>query len=133
MVRGYGFRSAVLAQTPRSPNGNERCNEMARDRGNQRLQNMRADPARAARVAAIREGMREMDRQYAIDLAAIRKAAALTQTDLAARLGISQGSVSKIEGQQDWLLSTLADYMRAAGVENARLAVTVNGEDMDFT
>ncbi|MDP7732656.1 MULTISPECIES: helix-turn-helix domain-containing protein [Mycobacterium] len=106
---------------------------MARDRGNQRLQNMRADLQRGARVAAISKGMREMDRRYAINLAAIRKAAALTQTDLAARLGISQGSVSKIEGQQDWLLSTLADYMRAVGVANTRLAVTVNGEDMEFT
>jgi len=125
--------ASALARTRRSRNGNEKCNEMARDRGNQRLQDMRADAQRAARVAAIREGMREVDRQYAINLAAIRKAAALTQTDLAARLGISQGSVSKIEGQQDWLLSTLADYMRAAGVENARMAVTVNGEDMNFT
>ncbi len=76
--------------------------------------------------------MREMDRQYAVNLAAIRKAAALTQQDLAQRLGISQGSVSKIEGQEDWLLSTLADYIRAAGVENARIAVTVNGQDMEF-
>lgn len=106
---------------------------MAKDRGNQRLRRMREDPERAARVAVIREGMREMDRHYAVNLAAIRKAAALTQTEIATRLGISQGSVSKIEGQQDWLLSTLADYMRAAGVENARLAVTVNGEDMEFT
>ena len=106
---------------------------MVKDRGNERLRQMRSDPHRAARVAAIREGMREMDRQYAINLAAIRSAAALTQTEMARRLGISQGSVSKMEGQQDWLLSTLADYIQAAGVENARLAVTVNGQDMEFT
>jgi DNA-binding XRE family transcriptional regulator len=101
-------------------------------RGNERLKQMRSDPKRVARVAAIREGMREMDRQYAVNLAAIRKAAALTQVQLAQRLGISQGSVSKLEGQEDWLLSTLADYIRAAGVENARIAVTVNGQDMEF-
>ncbi len=103
-----------------------------RHRGNERLKQMRSDLQRAVRVAAIRDGMREMDRQYAVNLAAIRKAAALTQQDLAQRLGISQGSVSKIEGQEDWLLSTLADYIRAAGVENARIAVTVNGQDMEF-
>lgn len=93
---------------------------------------MRADPGRAARVAEIREGMREMHRQYAINLATIRHAAALTQTEMAQRLGISQGSVSRMEGQGDWLLSTLADYTRAAGVGNARIAVTVNGQDMEF-
>lgn len=106
---------------------------MARGRGNERLRQMRLDPGRAARVADIREGMREMDRQYAINLATIRQAAALTQTEMAQRLGISQGSVSRMEGQGDWLLSTLADYMRAAGVENARIAVTVNGQGMEFT
>jgi hypothetical protein len=29
-------------------------------------------------------------------------------------------------------LSTLGAYIRAAGVENARIAVTVNGQDMEF-
>lgn len=67
-------------------------NEMARDRGNQRLQNMRADPQRAARVAAIRKGMREMDRQYAINLAAIRKAAGV-DTD---RLGRTAGDQPRL-------------------------------------
>lgn len=35
-----------------------------RDRGGERLRRLLADPERAAEVARIREGMREMDRVY---------------------------------------------------------------------
>jgi DNA-binding XRE family transcriptional regulator len=77
-----------------------------RPRGNERLQKMRADPERATRVAAIREQMREMDHTYALNLAAVRRAAALTQIELSQRLGVGQGAISKIENQDDWLLST---------------------------
>lgn len=103
-----------------------------RARGNERLQQMRADPERATRVAAIREQMREMDRDYAVNLAAIRRAAALTQIELSHRLGIGQGAVSKLENQDDWLLSTLAGYIKAAGADDARLVITINGQDMEF-
>jgi DNA-binding XRE family transcriptional regulator len=93
---------------------------------------MRADPARAARVAAIREQMREMDHSYAVNLAAIRRAAALTQIELSQRLGVGQGAISKLENQDDWLLSTLASYIKAAGAQDARLVVTINDQDMEF-
>ena len=52
-----------------------------------------------------------------IDLAAIRRTAGLTQTELAANLGVGQAQVSKIERQDDMLLSTLASYLAALGVE----------------
>jgi DNA-binding XRE family transcriptional regulator len=103
-----------------------------RPRGNERLQKMRADPERAPRVAAIREQMREMDRAYAINLAAVRRAAALTQIELSQRLGVGQGAISKLENQDDWLLSTLAGYIKAAGAQDARLVVTINGQDIEF-
>jgi transcriptional regulator with XRE-family HTH domain len=51
-----------------------------------------------------------------IDLAAIRRAAGLTQTELAARLGVGQAQVSKIERQDDMLISTLASYLVGLGV-----------------
>ena len=101
------------------------------DKGGKRLRERLADPERAKRVAEIREGMREMDRIYAMNLAMVRKAAELTQEDLAARLGKGQAAVSKIERQSDLLLSTLASYIHAAGAD-AELVVTVAGRELRF-
>lgn len=52
-----------------------------------------------------------------IDLAAIRRATRLTQTELAAKLGVGQAQISKIERQGDMLISTLASYLTALGVD----------------
>lgn len=101
------------------------------DKGGQRLRRTLADPNHAQRVAEIREGMREMDRIYAMNLAMIRKAAQLTQEDLAARLGKGQAAVSKLERQNDLLLSTLASYIHAAGAQ-AQLVVTVAGKELRY-
>ena len=81
------------------------------DKGGQRLRRKLADPAYAGRIAEIREGMGDMDKSYAMNLAVIRKAAQLTQKDLATRLGKGQAAVSKLERQHDLLLSTLASYI----------------------
>jgi transcriptional regulator with XRE-family HTH domain len=50
-----------------------------------------------------------------IDLAAIRRATGLTQTQLAANLGVGQAQISKVERQDDMLISTLASYLKAVG------------------
>ena len=60
-----------------------------------------------------------------IDLAAIRRAAGITQEQLAERLGVRQGQISRTERQAD-PLSTLVAYFRALGVA-AELTVTVPG------
>jgi transcriptional regulator with XRE-family HTH domain len=52
-----------------------------------------------------------------IDLAAIRRASGLTQTELATILGVGQAQISKIERQNDMLISTLASYLTALGVD----------------
>jgi transcriptional regulator with XRE-family HTH domain len=65
-----------------------------------------------------------------IELAAIRRAAGLTQTELAANLGVGQAAVSKIERQSDMLLSTLSAYLTALGA-SARLTITVNGQTVE--
>jgi transcriptional regulator with XRE-family HTH domain len=62
-----------------------------------------------------------------IDLAAIRRTTGLTQTELAVNLGVGQAQISKIERQADMLISTLASYLTALGVD-ARLIVTVGGQ-----
>ena len=66
-----------------------------------------------------------------IDLAAIRRETGLTQTELAASLGVGQAQVSKIERQGDMLLSTLASYLTALSVA-AQLVVEVGGETVAY-
>lgn len=66
-----------------------------------------------------------------IDLAAIRKATGLTQVELAAKLGVGQAAVSKIERQSDMLLSTLSGYLTALGV-NAQIVVEINGQILTY-
>jgi transcriptional regulator with XRE-family HTH domain len=66
-----------------------------------------------------------------IDLAAIRRSTGLTQTELAASLGVGQAQISKIERQGDMLISTLASYLTALGV-SAQIAVDVGGKTVTY-
>jgi transcriptional regulator with XRE-family HTH domain len=66
-----------------------------------------------------------------IDLAAIRRAAGLTQIQLAAKLGVGQAQVSKIERQSDMLLGTLAAYLTALGAE-AQIVVEVGEQTLTY-
>lgn len=45
----------------------------------------------------------------------LRQRAGLTQTEVAAALGVGQPSVSKLEGRSDILLSTLQAWVKAVG------------------
>ena len=95
-------------------------------RGNDRVARMLEKPGMREAVAARQAQMREADRGYAMGLAALRKAAELTQTDLATSLGISQAAVAKTEQRQDLLLSTLSAYLEALGGQ-ARVVVSFDG------
>jgi transcriptional regulator with XRE-family HTH domain len=66
-----------------------------------------------------------------IDLAAIRRAAGLTQTQLASNLGVGQAQISKVERQDDMLISTLASYLKALGV-TASLVVEVGEQTVKY-
>ena len=66
-----------------------------------------------------------------IDLAAIRRATGLTQTELAANLGVGQAQISKIERQGDMLISTLASYLAALGVD-AQILVEVGEQTVTY-
>jgi transcriptional regulator with XRE-family HTH domain len=66
-----------------------------------------------------------------IDLAAIRRATGLTQTELAAILGVGQAQVSKVERQDDMLLSTMASYLAALGVA-AQIVVKVHEQTVTY-
>lgn len=69
------------------------------------------DPGLRLRVAAALE-RRELARQ----LAGCRREAGLTQTEIATRMGTSQGQVARFESGADTRLSTVARYAAALGV-----------------
>lgn len=73
-----------------------------------------------------------MDRVYAMNLAMIRKAAQMTQVEVARKLGVGQGVVSRLEHRDDMLLSTLYDYLMAAGAEGAGIVVIVHGHRIEL-
>jgi transcriptional regulator with XRE-family HTH domain len=100
--------------------------------GTNRIGQLLSEAGRANRVAKIRQAGREMDRTYALNLAVIRKAAELTQDELAEKLGIGQGDVSKLEHRGDVLLSSLLNYLTAAGAEDARIVITVRGQEIEL-
>ena len=62
-----------------------------------------------------------------VNLAMIRKAAQMTQVEVARKLGVGQGVVSRLEHRDDMLLSTLYDYLMATGAEGAGIVVIVHG------
>ena len=70
------------------------------------------DPDIHQRVAAALE-RRELARQ----LADRRRAAGLTQVEIAERMGTSQGQVTRFESGADTRLSTVARYAAALGVK----------------
>jgi len=63
-----------------------------------------------------------------IDLAAIRRAAGVTQVQLAEQLSVGQGQISRTEHQADLLLSTLVAYLRALGVKADLIVRLRDGE-----
>jgi transcriptional regulator with XRE-family HTH domain len=67
-----------------------------------------------------------------MNLAMIRKAAQLTQVEVAKRLGVGQAAVSRMESRGDILLSTLHDYLTATGADTASIVVTVHGRRIEL-
>jgi DNA-binding XRE family transcriptional regulator len=84
----------------------------------------------AERVDAIHAEMAEADRVHAENLAAVRRAADLTQVELAKAMGVAQSEISRIESRPDMLLSTLASYLAATG-DRPRVVVTIAGHDIE--
>src|ERR1022692_1893383 len=102
-------------------------------RGNARIDQLLSDPQLAAEVADAHTDAEEMDRVYAMNLAMIRKAAQMTQVEVARKLGVGQGVVSRLEHRDDMLLSTLYDYLMATGAEGAGIVVVVvNGHRIEL-
>src|SRR5215469_11976142 len=101
-------------------------------RGNEHLDRLLCDPQVAADVAGANVAADEMDRVYAMNLAMIRKAAQMTQVEVARKLGVGQGVVSRLEHRDDMLLSTLYEYLMATGAEGAGIVVIVHGHRIEL-
>ena len=65
-------------------------------------------------------------------LAEIRKAIGLTQAELAGKLDVAQGSVSKIENAADMYLTTLRKYVEALGGELRLTASFGDGRQLEI-
>ena len=90
------------------------------------------EPGMKTAVANIDRGVEEMDRVYAEGLAEIRKAAHMTQVDLARQLGVTQAAVSRLENREDILLSTLADFAAGLGAVQGRIVFQINGREVEL-
>jgi DNA-binding XRE family transcriptional regulator len=101
-------------------------------RGNDHLDRLLASPQVAADVADANAAAEEMDRVYAMNLAMIRKAAQMTQVEVAKKLGVGQAAVSRLESREDMLLSTLYDYLTATGADAASIIVIVHGQRIEL-
>ena len=100
--------------------------------GNERIAELAANPALAEQVTEVRAATAEVDRVYVTTLAEIRKAGEMTQTQVAHALGVEQAAVSKIERRRDLLLSTLREYLIAAGAEHPRIVVEKDGVEVSL-
>ena len=100
--------------------------------GTARIEALLARPGMIEAVTEIRERGDAEDRVYAMNLAMIRQAGKLTQVELASRLDVTQGAVSHLEQRGDTLLSTLQNYLEAAGATNPRIVVTVAGREVEM-
>jgi DNA-binding XRE family transcriptional regulator len=101
-------------------------------RGNDHLDRLLSDPQVAADVAAANTAAEEMDGVHAMNLAMIRKAAQMTQAEVARKLGVGQAAVSRLESREDMLLSTLYDYLTATGADAASIVVIVHGQRIEL-
>lgn len=102
------------------------------ERGNERIAQLRQLPEMSEAIEAMEAESAEADRIYAMSLAMIRDAGELTQVEVAQRMGVGQGSVSKLERRDDMLLSTLRHYLEATGATDASITVTVKGQHVEI-
>lgn len=91
---------------------------MARTKFSELRKQVEARPGAAERLAAKRAETLEEIRLYEL-----RHAEAVSQIDLAGRLDVTQGAVSKLEHADDVRVSTLRQYLEALGARLELVAV----------
>jgi DNA-binding XRE family transcriptional regulator len=101
------------------------------EQGNDYLDELLAAPGIADKVAEVQEANRALDRSYAMNLAMIRAAADKTQAEIAEKMHVSQGVVSKLERRDNMLLSTFLQYLNATGADDVRIVVSIHGQEIE--
>jgi DNA-binding Xre family transcriptional regulator len=96
---------------------------MARTRFSELRRQVEARPGAKQRLAAKRAEALEEIRLYEL-----RHAEAVSQAELAGRLDVTQGAISKLEHAEDVRVSTLRQYLEALG---ARLELVAVFDDED--
>ena len=99
-------------------------------RANKRIAELVDDPLIADDVRAFAAEREEVNRIHAQGLADIRKASRLTQQQMATLLNTDQGTISRIERRDDLLLSTLRQYLAAAGARHPKIVVEKDGVEI---
>lgn len=66
------------------------------------------------------------------NLGELRGKIGLSQMDLAKKMGVAQGTLSKLESRADMRISTLSEYVEALGGECKFIAI-INGRSYDIT
>jgi DNA-binding Xre family transcriptional regulator len=96
---------------------------MARKNFNELRAQVEARPGAAGRLAELRAETLDEIRLYEL-----RHAEAVSQVELAGRLEVTQGAISKLEHSDDVRVSTLRQYLEALG---ARLELVAVFDDED--
>jgi DNA-binding Xre family transcriptional regulator len=91
---------------------------MARTRFSELRERVVAKPGAGERLAALRVETLEEIRLYEL-----RHGEAISQAELAGRLEVTQGAVSKLEHSDDVRVSTLRQYLEALGARLELIAV----------
>lgn len=91
---------------------------MARTKFSKLRKQVDARPGAAERLAAKRDETLEEIRLYEL-----RHQEAVSQVDLAGRLDVTQGAISKLENSEDVRVSTLRQYLDALGARLELIAV----------
>ena len=56
----------------------------------------------------------------------------MTRVEVARKLGVGRGAVSRLESRGDMLLSTLYGYLTATGADTASIVVVVHGQKIEL-
>lgn len=91
---------------------------MARTKFSELRVQVDAKPGAAERMAVLREDTLEEIRLYEL-----RHGEAISQAELAGRLDVTQGAISKLEHSEDVRVSTLRQYLEALGARLELVAV----------
>lgn len=88
-----------------------------------------SDPVRSSRAEEYKQKVEA--KIFAFQLAELRSELGINQVDLAERLGITQGGVSRLERSADPKLSTLCKVTSALGGK-LRIEISVGGRSVSF-